>query len=57
MVFKKVADNVKAANTGTMHTVIVKTDDTIWVAGINVTGEIGGGARYSWNVFEKAVLP
>ena len=44
----KIMDNVAQVSAGSSHTVILKTDGTVWTCGDNVDGQIGNGGEYGY---------
>ncbi|NHQ68890.1 chromosome condensation regulator RCC1, partial [Elizabethkingia miricola] len=47
----QVADQVKAISLGTSHTMILKTNNTLWTTGSNIYGQLGIGSTINSNQF------
>jgi len=45
----QVAANVSAVSAGNSHTLIVKTDGSLWASGLNSTGQLGDGTTIQRN--------
>ena len=48
-------DNVLAIATGTEHTVVLKTDGTVWAWGHNAAGQLGDGTTNNRSTPVKVV--
>ncbi|WP_447512998.1 hypothetical protein, partial [Clostridioides difficile] len=46
-------DNVKKIVCGSGHTSILKNDNTVWVCGLNTSGQLGLGDTTNRNTFTK----
>ena len=49
------AGDVKAIAAGSMHSMVLKTDDTVWVTGRNHYGQLGDGSISTRNIFVRVI--
>ncbi|GAB3998695.1 hypothetical protein GCM10028807_47070 [Spirosoma daeguense] len=53
--FTKAADNVRAVAAGNHHSLILKTDNTLWATGGNKVGQFGNGNQTDRNTFGQVM--
>ena len=49
----KITDNVKSIAAGGSHSLLVKTDNTVWATGFNAYGQLGDDSNYNRDSFVK----
>ena len=53
--FTKVASNVQAIAAGIKHSMMLKTDNTLWATGSNRDGQLGNGTQTNRNTFGQVM--
>jgi alpha-tubulin suppressor-like RCC1 family protein len=49
----KIADGIKAISAGYNHTLVLKTDNSLWACGDNSDGQLGDGTTINKNTLVK----
>ncbi|MCX2477259.1 RCC1 domain-containing protein, partial [Pedobacter sp. MC2016-05] len=54
--FKQVMMDVREVKTRHQHSLIIKNDNTVWVTGLNSSGQLGDGTTIAKNSFTEIKL-